>query len=99
MTPVTSLAQTPAGLMAEVDKGDKRDIADARAAVETLARRAAGVMPFVESYRQTRRTTDVRSRFHAVQPLARAREAPRRKSGVLGTRVSVRVDCGGRRCT
>ncbi|HEX5868648.1 MAG TPA: hypothetical protein VFY72_13185, partial [Beijerinckiaceae bacterium] len=44
MTPVTSLAQSAASLMGEVDKGDNSLIADARAAVETLARRADGVM-------------------------------------------------------
>lgn len=59
MTPVTSLARTAAGLMADADKGADPNIADARAAVETLARRADGVMHFVESYRQISRTPQV----------------------------------------
>ncbi|PWG02672.1 sensor histidine kinase [Sphingosinicella humi] len=75
MTPVTSLAQTAAGLMAEVDKGDDRDIADARAAVETLARRADGVMHFVESYRQISRTPEIRRRVFEILPWARELEA------------------------
>src|SRR3546814_17630795 len=70
VTPVTSLAQTAAGLMAEVDKGDNRDIADARAAVETLARRADGVMHFVDSYRQISCTPEVRRRVYELLPWA-----------------------------
>jgi two-component system, NtrC family, nitrogen regulation sensor histidine kinase NtrY len=62
MTPVTSLAQTAAGLMREVDKGADPALADARMAVETLSRRADGVMSFVESYRQISRAPEVRSR-------------------------------------
>ncbi|HEU4968080.1 sensor histidine kinase [Sphingomonas sp.] len=59
MTPVTSLARTAADLMADADTGKDETIADARAAVETLARRADGVMHFVESYRQISRTPQV----------------------------------------
>lgn len=59
MTPVTSLARTAADLMAEVDQGADETIADARAAVDTLARRADGVMHFVQSYRQISRTPQV----------------------------------------
>lgn len=59
MTPVTSLARTAADLMAGADTGQDETIADARAAVETLARRADGVMHFVESYRQISRTPQV----------------------------------------
>lgn len=62
MTPVTSLAHSAAGLMRGVDKGGDADIADARAAVETLARRADGVMNFVESYRQISRAPEIRRR-------------------------------------
>jgi nitrogen fixation/metabolism regulation signal transduction histidine kinase len=71
MTPVTSLARTAADLMKEVDKGDDPDIADAHAAVATLARRADGVMHFVESYRQISRTPTVRRRVFEVAPWAR----------------------------
>ena len=48
--------------MRGVDKGDDADVADARMALETLARRADGVMHFVESYRQISRAPEVRSR-------------------------------------
>ncbi|HEY0414270.1 MAG TPA: ATP-binding protein [Allosphingosinicella sp.] len=75
ITPVTSLAQTAAGLIAEADKGDDPLIADARAAVETLARRADGVMHFVESYRQISRTPEVRRRLFEALPWAREIEA------------------------
>jgi nitrogen fixation/metabolism regulation signal transduction histidine kinase len=75
MTPVTSLAQTAAALMAAADDGTSRDIGDARAAVETLARRADGVMHFVESYRQISRTPEVRRKLIDVAPWAREIEA------------------------
>ena len=75
MTPVTSLAQSAAALMAEVDRGDDPLVGDARAAVETLARRADGVMHFVESYRQISRTPEVRRRVFDVLPWARELEA------------------------
>jgi nitrogen fixation/metabolism regulation signal transduction histidine kinase len=70
MTPVTSLAHTAADLMAEADKGGDPVVADARAAVETLSRRADGVMHFVESYRQISRTPVVRRRVYEVLPWA-----------------------------
>jgi nitrogen fixation/metabolism regulation signal transduction histidine kinase len=70
MTPVTSLAHTAADLMKEVDQSGHPDIADARAAVETLARRADGVMHFVESYRQISRTPQVRRRVFEAGPWA-----------------------------
>jgi nitrogen fixation/metabolism regulation signal transduction histidine kinase len=62
MTPVTSLAHSAVDLMRGVDRGDDPDVADARMALETLARRADGVMHFVESYRQISRAPEVRSR-------------------------------------
>jgi len=62
MTPVTSLAHSAAELMRGVDKGGDSDVADARIAVETLARRADGVMHFVESYRQISRAPEIRAR-------------------------------------
>jgi two-component system nitrogen regulation sensor histidine kinase NtrY len=70
MTPVTSLAQSAAQLMGEVDTGADPLISDARAAVDTLARRADGVMHFVESYRQISRTPEVRRRLFEVRPWA-----------------------------
>jgi nitrogen fixation/metabolism regulation signal transduction histidine kinase len=75
MTPVTSLAQSAAALMAEADKGQDPDVSDARAAVERLARRAEGVMHFVESYRQISRTPEVRRRQFQVLPWARDLDA------------------------
>ncbi|MFN3389954.1 MAG: sensor histidine kinase [Allosphingosinicella sp.] len=71
MTPVTSLAQSAAALMAEVDTGEDPLVGDARIAVETLARRADGVMHFVESYRQISRTPELRRRIFEVAPWAR----------------------------
>jgi len=62
MTPVTSLAHTATDLMRRADKGDDAEISDARGAVETLSRRADGVMHFVESYRQISRAPEVRRR-------------------------------------
>jgi two-component system, NtrC family, nitrogen regulation sensor histidine kinase NtrY len=74
ITPVTSLAHSAAGLMANVDRGEDRDIADARAAVETLARRADGVMGFVESYRQISRAPELKQRNFSVLPWAQELE-------------------------
>ena len=62
MTPVTSLAHSAVDLMRGADHGENADIADARIAVETLARRADGVMHFVESYRQISRAPEIRAR-------------------------------------
>lgn len=70
MTPVTSLARIAADLMAEADKGDDETIADAHAAVETLARRADGVMHFVKSYRQISRTPQVNRQVFVAAPFA-----------------------------
>jgi nitrogen fixation/metabolism regulation signal transduction histidine kinase len=75
MTPVTSLAHSAASLMAEADRGGDPVIADARYAVDTLARRADGVMGFVESYRQISRTPEVRRRLFEAQPWARELES------------------------
>jgi signal transduction histidine kinase len=61
--------------MAEADKGDDPVVTDARAAVETLARRADGVMHFVESYRQISRIPVVRRRPFEVLPWARELES------------------------
>jgi two-component system, NtrC family, nitrogen regulation sensor histidine kinase NtrY len=75
MTPVTSLAHSAVDLMRRADRGEDRDIADARAAVETLARRADGVMHFVESYRQISRAPEVRRRPIDAAAWARELEA------------------------
>lgn len=92
MTPVTSLARSAADLMAEVDTGNDPIIADARAAVETLARRADGVMHFVESYRQISRTPDVRRKTFAVGPWARELESLFRAGDMAeGVRLTLSV--------
>lgn len=70
MTPVTSLARTAAQLIAEADKDNDPAIADARAAVETLARRADGVMHFVETYREITRPPQISRRIFAASPFA-----------------------------
>jgi nitrogen fixation/metabolism regulation signal transduction histidine kinase len=71
MTPVTSLARTAAQLIAEADRdGDRAAIADARIAVETLARRADGVMHFVETYRTITRPPQIDRRHFAARPFA-----------------------------
>ncbi|MDH7637558.1 sensor histidine kinase [Sphingomonas oryzagri] len=62
MTPVTSLAESAVSIMAEIDKSDDPAIGDARIAVETLARRAAGIMHFVESYREFSRAPAIAPR-------------------------------------
>lgn len=65
MTPVVSLAESAARLMAEIPD-DSPAMADARAAILTLARRAAGIMHFVEAYRAFSRAPVVeRRRFPA----------------------------------
>jgi two-component system nitrogen regulation sensor histidine kinase NtrY len=70
MTPVTSLARTAADLIAQADNGADPAIADARAAIETLARRADGVMHFVETYRTITRPPQVDRRLFAARPFA-----------------------------
>lgn len=81
MTPVTSLAHTAAALMSEIDNGEDPGVADARSAVETLARRTDGLMNFVESYRQISRTPEVRRRSYHVGPWAEELEALFRAGG------------------
>jgi nitrogen fixation/metabolism regulation signal transduction histidine kinase len=75
MTPVTSLAHSAVDLMRGVDHGESADVTDARMAVETLARRADGVMHFVESYRQISRAPEVRRRTIDVEAWGRELES------------------------
>src|SRR3954469_15459749 len=75
MTPVTSLAHSAVELMRNVDQGTSAEVADARIAVETLARRADGVMHFVESYRQISRAPEIRARPIDVAAWGRELEA------------------------
>jgi nitrogen fixation/metabolism regulation signal transduction histidine kinase len=70
MTPVVSLAESAARLMAEVARNDDPLLDDARAAIETLARRAAGIMHFVEAYRAFSRAPVVEQRRFPARPWA-----------------------------
>jgi signal transduction histidine kinase len=69
MTPVTSLSATAAALMAQADRGDDPAITDAREAIETVARRAEGVMHFVRTYRQLARPPELRRQNVRLAPL------------------------------
>ena len=61
LTPVTSLARTAAELVASAAKRDNQ-LADAKTATETVARRAEGILRFVESYREFAQAPDVHRR-------------------------------------
>jgi nitrogen fixation/metabolism regulation signal transduction histidine kinase len=61
LTPVTSLARTGAELVATAAKRDSQ-LADAKTATETVARRAEGILRFVESYREFAQTPDIHRR-------------------------------------
>jgi signal transduction histidine kinase len=65
LTPVTSLARSSAEMVAAAEaKGV--ELGDARIATETVARRAEGILRFVESYREFAHTPEVhRSSFPA----------------------------------
>ena len=61
LTPVTSLARTGAELVAAAAKRDP-GLADAKDATGTVARRAEGILRFVESYREFAQTPDIHRR-------------------------------------
>jgi two-component system nitrogen regulation sensor histidine kinase NtrY len=61
LTPVTSLARSGADLVAAA-AGKKADLADAKTATETVARRAEGILRFVESYREFAQAPEVHRR-------------------------------------
>ena len=69
LTPVTSLARTGADLVAAAARDDK-SLGDAKSATETVARRAEGILRFVESYREFARSPDVRRRQFKARPWA-----------------------------
>jgi signal transduction histidine kinase len=69
LTPVTSLARSSADLVAAADDADGR-LADARRASDTVARRAEGILRFVESYREFARAPEVRRRSFHVEAWA-----------------------------
>jgi two-component system nitrogen regulation sensor histidine kinase NtrY len=67
LTPVTSLARSGADLVAAAD-GDKADLTEARVATETVARRAEGILQFVQSYREFAQTPEVHRRAFKARP-------------------------------
>lgn len=69
LTPVTSLARTGADLVASAAKGDSA-LADAKTATETVARRAEGILRFVESYREFAQAPEVHRRTFKAMPWA-----------------------------
>jgi signal transduction histidine kinase len=69
LTPVTSLARTGAELVASAAKRDPA-LADAKTATETVARRAEGILRFVESYREFAQAPDIHRRQFKAAPWA-----------------------------
>jgi signal transduction histidine kinase len=69
LTPVTSLARTSADLVARAARSD-HGLADAKTATDTVARRAEGILRFVESYREFAQAPDVHRRQFKGQPWA-----------------------------
>jgi two-component system, NtrC family, nitrogen regulation sensor histidine kinase NtrY len=67
LTPVTSLARTSADLIAAAE-GDVAALRDARQASETVARRAEGILRFVESYREFSQAPEVHRRTFKAKP-------------------------------
>jgi two-component system nitrogen regulation sensor histidine kinase NtrY len=93
MTPVTSLAQSAAGLMAEADRGTDPRIVAAHTAVQTLARRAESVAHFVESYRAVSGSPEVRRRRFEALPWVHELAAIVRASGYArGVAIDVSVE-------
>jgi nitrogen fixation/metabolism regulation signal transduction histidine kinase len=69
LTPVTSLARSSAEMVAAAEES-ATDLADARLATETVARRAEGILRFVESYREFAQSPDVHRRSFQAKPWA-----------------------------
>jgi nitrogen fixation/metabolism regulation signal transduction histidine kinase len=69
LTPVTSLARTGADLVAAAAKKDDA-LEDAKTATETVARRAEGILRFVESYREFAQAPEVHRRPFKARPWA-----------------------------
>jgi len=70
LTPVTSLAETAAGLLQAPDLASEPRVADARAAVVALARRASGLSHFIEAYRAVAKSPEVRRQRFLARPWA-----------------------------
>jgi len=69
LTPVTSLARSSAEMVAAAEESGA-NLTDARLAAETVARRAEGILHFVESYREFAHSPDVHRRSFLAQPWA-----------------------------
>ena len=69
LTPVTSLARSGADMVAAAE-GSDANLAEAKVATETVARRAEGILRFVESYREFAQAPDVHRRLFKAQPWA-----------------------------
>jgi len=69
LTPITSLARTGAELVATAAKKDA-GLGDAKTATETVARRAEGILRFVESYREFAQAPDIHRRQFKAKPWA-----------------------------
>ena len=69
LTPVTSLARTGAELVAAAAKKNA-ELSDAKTATETVARRAEGILRFVESYREFAQAPDIHRRQFKARPWA-----------------------------
>lgn len=91
LTPVTSLARTAAELLSAEAAGDDR-LADVRAAVDIVARRAEGLHRFVESYRAFARMPDIsRQRFAAASWAAQI--AGLFEADPEGAQARLSIDC------
>jgi two-component system, NtrC family, nitrogen regulation sensor histidine kinase NtrY len=69
LTPVTSLARSSAEMVAAAEE-QGADLGDARVATETVARRAEGILRFVESYREFAQSPEVRRQTFPALPWA-----------------------------
>lgn len=69
LTPVTSLARTSAEMVATAEQQGAQ-LGDVRVATETVARRAEGILRFVESYREFAQAPEVRRRTFPALPWA-----------------------------
>jgi signal transduction histidine kinase len=69
LTPVTSLARTGADLVATAAQQDEA-LTDAKTATETVARRAEGILRFVESYREFAQAPEIHRRQFKAQAWA-----------------------------
>ena len=69
LTPVTSLARSSADMVAAAEHAGA-DVGEARQAAETVARRAEGILRFVESYREFAQTPEVHRRSFKAEPWA-----------------------------